>query len=226
MMAAMIELSLVQKIVVWALPLLFAITGHEVAHGWVASKLGDQTARLSGRLTLNPIKHIDLMGTIIIPLLLLSMSNFVFGWAKPVPVDARNLRHPKRDMALVAIAGPCTNLLMAVAWALIGRIGIYFLSMHHPEIGRPLLYMGSAGIIINAVLGVLNLLPFPPLDGSRVLYSVLPGRIVWRIQRLEPMGFLVLMLLWVTGVLSYILTPPVMFVIQWITQIFGLGVAI
>src|SRR5260221_14309569 len=112
----MIELSILQKIAIWALPVLFAITVHEVAHGWVASLFGDQTARLSGRLTLNPIKHIDLFGTIVVPLIMLMFSNFIFGWAKPVPVDARNLRNPRTDMVLVALAGPTANLIMALIW--------------------------------------------------------------------------------------------------------------
>lgn len=218
----MIELSLIQKIVSWALPILFAITLHEVAHGWVASKLGDPTARLMGRLTLNPIKHIDLVGTIIIPLLLLSLSNFVFGWAKPVPIDPRNFRHPRRDTALVAIAGPSANIVMALMWASIARCGIYLQATHNSWLGDPLLSMGMAGIMINAVLGVLNLLPFPPLDGSKVLYSVLPGKLVWRIQRFESLGFIVLMLLWISGALSYILAPPIIFLIELLTRTFGL----
>ena len=129
----MMELSLVQKIVVWALPILFAITIHEVAHGWIASKLGDQTARLGGRLTLNPLKHIDLTGTIIVPLLCLTLTGFVFGWAKPVPVDMRNLHHPRRDMALVAAGGPISNFIMAFIWAGFAKLGLYFLiTIHNP----------------------------------------------------------------------------------------------
>ena len=165
------ELTLVQKIAIWALPVLFAITVHEGANGWVASKFGDQTARLAGRLTLNPFKHIDLIGTIIVPLMLLMVSNFIFGWAKPVPVDARNLRHPRYHMALVAAAGPIANFLMALFWAAIAKLGINL----NAWFGVPLIYMGQAGMMINIVLGVLNCLPLPPLDGGRVLYNLLPG---------------------------------------------------
>jgi Zn-dependent protease len=219
----MIEYSIVQKIVIWALPLLFAITVHEVAHGWVASKLGDPTARLLGRLTLNPIKHIDLVGTILVPLLLLVVSAFVFGWAKPVPIDPRNFKNSRRDTALVALAGPMANFAMALVWGSIAKGGLYLLATHNVWLGDPLLQMGKAGILINAMLGVLNLIPCPPLDGSKVLYSILPGRWVWRLQRVEPLGFLLLMFVWATGFLSYLLFPPVLFFIQWIAAIFGLN---
>ncbi len=218
----MLELTLVQKIVVWSLPLLFAITIHEVAHGWIASLCGDQTARLSGRLTLNPLKHIDLMGTIVVPILFLATTGFVFGWAKPVPVDPRNLRHPRRDTAFVAAGGPLSNLAMAFIWGGIAKLGAYFLALKNPWLGIPLFNMGLAGIAINLFLCVLNLLPFPPLDGSKVLYSLLPPRMAWRLQRLEPYGFLILLLLWFTGILSYILSPA-FFLIQWVMTLFGLS---
>ena len=215
------ELSLVQKIVVWALPLLFAITVHEVAHGWVASLCGDQTARLGGRLTLNPFKHIDLMGTIIVPLVFLTTTGFVFGWAKPVPVDPRNLRNPRRDMAFVAAGGPISNFLMAFAWAGVAKVGAYYVAAHNVWLGDPLFNMGVAGIAINMFLGVLNLLPFPPLDGSKVLYSLLPPRTAYSLQRLEPYGFLILLLLWFTHVLNFILAPAY-FLIQGTMSLFGL----
>lgn len=218
----MIELSLVQKIVVWALPLLFAITLHEVAHGWVASLFGDQTARLSGRLTLNPIKHIDLMGTLIVPLLFLTTTGFVFGWAKPVPVDPRNLHHPRRDTAFVAAAGPISNFLMAFVWAGVAKIGAYYIGAHNLWLGTPIFNMGIAGIAINMFLGVLNLLPFPPLDGSKVLYSLLPPRAAYHMQQLEPYGFLILLFLWFTHLLNFILTPA-FFLIQWTMNLFGLA---
>src|SRR5579862_6022454 len=153
------ELSIIQKISVWVIPMLFAITLHEVAHGWVASWFGDQTARLSGRLSLNPIKHIDPIGTVVVPLLMLAVTNFIFGWAKPVPVDPRNLRHPRRDMAFVALAGPCSNLLMAFFWGFITKMGVILEANGNSWLGIPLSEMGSAGIMINVVLAVLNLVP-------------------------------------------------------------------
>lgn len=214
----MIELSIAQKIAIWALPVLLAITGHEVAHGWVASLCGDQTARLSGRLTLNPIKHIDPLGTIIIPLVLLMVSNFIFGWAKPVPVDARNLRNPRTDMVLVALAGPLSNLLMAILWAAVAK-----LSMNLPAwYGVPLVGMGMAGIQINIVLGILNCLPIPPLDGGRALYNLLPGKMAWYFYHLERYGFFILLILMFTGLLNYILFPPIIFLSNIIMNLFGL----
>jgi Zn-dependent protease len=199
----MFELSLVQKIAIWIVPVLLAITVHEVAHGWVASRLGDRTALMLGRLTLNPLKHVDPVGTILIPgMLLLLKTGFIFGYAKPVPVDWRNLRHPKRDMAIVAAAGPLTNLLMAIAWALLIRTA-HLLG----ESGTALVFMGVAGIFINTILMVLNLLPLPPLDGGRVLTGLLPGRWAWYFSRIEPYGFFILIGLLVTGILGIVLWP-------------------
>lgn len=200
--------DIIQRIAIWALPVLFAITVHEVAHGWVARRLGDPTAMMLGRLTLNPIKHIDPIGTIILPILMMWMSNFVFGWAKPVPVTWENLKHPKRDMALVALAGPLSNLLMAILWAVIMKIG---LSMQGTAdwLALPLLYMGGAGIYINSILLVLNLLPIPPLDGGRVLSGLLPGPWSYQLNRIEPYGLFILLALIFTGVLGSILGPPI-----------------
>src|SRR3990167_9705324 len=170
------ELTLIQKIAIWALPLIFAITLHEVAHGYMALLFGDHTAKLSRRLSLNPIKHIDPLGTVIIPLFMLLISNFIFGWAKPVPVDPRNLHHPRRDMAFIALAGPLANFIMALFWGLIAKLGLWAELAGWQWFGVPLIYMGGAGIMINIVIGVLNLVPLPPLDGGKLLSSLLPPR--------------------------------------------------
>ncbi len=205
------ELTLMQRIAVWILPVVFAITVHEVAHGWVAKKYGDHTASLLGRLTLNPIKHIDPLGTLIIPgLLLLTGTGFIFGWAKPVPVDARNFKNPLHDMAIVAFAGPLANLLMAIGWALIARLGV-MIGME--AISLPLIYTGIAGISINLVLALINLLPIPPLDGSRILTGMLPAKWAWQYNRLERFGFIILLLLLYSGILSVLLAYP-MYVAQ------------
>ncbi len=214
-------LSLVQEITIYVLPVLFAITLHEVAHGWVASKFGDQTARLAGRLTLNPFKHVDLVGTVIVPIMMLVFTGFMFGWAKPVPVDARNLRNPRRDMAFVAAAGPIANIVMAILWAGMAKLCLIFLS-DNAWIGVPLVLMGKAGVMINVVLAVLNCLPIPPLDGGRVLVSLLPPRMAWTVARIEPYSFWILVLLMVTNLLSYILFPPIIILIQLISNVFGL----
>jgi Zn-dependent protease len=215
----MLDLSLVQKIAIWVVPVLLGITVHEVAHGWIASKLGDNTAFMLGRLTLNPIKHIDPMGTILIPgMLLLLQAGFIFGYAKPVPINWKNLRHPKRDMALVAAAGPVANLLMAIGWALLLRLGVLL-----GDSGIALVYMGVAGISINGILMILNLLPLPPLDGGRVLTGLLPGPIAYKFSRIEPYGFFILIGLLVTGVLGAVLWPLISFFISMMVPVSGLS---
>ncbi|EKD53638.1 MAG: Peptidase M50 [uncultured bacterium] len=219
----MLELSLIQKVVVWALPVLFAITIHEVAHGWVASFFGDQTARLSGRLTLNPIKHIDPVGTVLLPILMLMISNFIFGWAKPVPVDSRNLHHPRRDMALVALAGPLANIVMAFCWGGIAKLGTFAIDGGNGWLGMPLTYMGGAGIMINAVLAVLNFIPLPPLDGSKMIMPFLPRRAAYYFDQLEPYGFFILILLMVTGVLNSMMMPVVFLLMNSVGGVFGLA---
>lgn len=217
------DMTIIQKIAIWAIPLVFAITIHEVAHGYVASWFGDQTARFSGRLTLNPIKHIDLFGTIIVPLLMLTVSNFIFGWAKPVPVDPRNLHHPRRDMALVALAGPLANLLMAAFWGSIAKGGIWLDQMGNSWLGVPLAYMGGAGIMLNIVLGVLNLIPLPPLDGGKILSSLLPPRLAYKLSFIEPYSFFILIILIFTGLLSGIMAPFVYLLVDLIEKVFGLA---
>lgn len=201
------ELTLLQQIAVWALPVLLAITLHEVAHGRVALAFGDPTARAMGRLSLNPLRHVDPIGTVLVPLaMLLLPGGFIFGWARPVPVNFSRLRNPRRDMMLVALAGPGANLAMALGWALVWRIGLATAG-HNPGIGLPMYYMGLAGVFINVLLAVLNLLPIPPLDGSRVLAGLLPARQAGLLMRLEPFGLVILLALLVTGVLGHVLIP-------------------
>jgi len=214
------ELTLTQRIVVWILPVIFAITVHEVAHGWVAKKRGDTTASMLGRLTLNPIKHIDWIGTILVPVVLvLSSTGFIFGWAKPVPVNDNNLRHPRVDMALVAIAGPIANLLMALIWAGIARIGV---SVELETISLPLIYMGIAGISINLVLALINLIPIPPLDGSRVLACLLPPKWAWHFNRIGSLGLIVLLVLLMTDTLSMVLGYPLYYLQQFFFSVAGI----
>lgn len=216
------ELTLLQRIAVWILPVIFAITVHEVAHGWVAKKYGDNTASMLGRLTLNPIKHIDLLGTIIIPgLLLLTFNGVIFGWAKPVPVDPRNFKNPRRDMAIVALAGPVSNMLMAVGWALVARLGVA-IGAGVETVSLPLIYTGIAGISINLVLAMINLLPIPPLDGSRILTGILPSYWAWQYNRLERFGFIILLALLYTHTLNLILDYPLYFAQQMFLSIAGL----
>jgi Zn-dependent protease len=213
----MLEITIVQKIVAWVLPVLFAITVHETAHGWMALQLGDKTAMMLGRLTLNPLKHIDPLGTILIPGLMYMMAGFMFGWAKPVPITWQNLKQPKRDMVFVAAAGPASNLIMAILWALAIRIG---LALGDP--GLALVFMGVAGIFINCILMALNLLPLPPLDGGRVMTGLLPGPLAYRFSRIEPYGFFILVGLMVTGLLGVILWPVIEFFIGLMAGISGL----
>jgi Zn-dependent protease len=202
-------IPLAQKLAIWALPVLFAITVHEAAHGFVAQRLGDNTAASLGRLTLNPLKHIDPIGTLLVPAVLLLLGGFLFGWAKPVPVNFRNLNNPKRDMAIVAIAGPAVNLLMAIGWGLLLKIAVGM----NPEAGIWLgvAYMAQAGIAINLVLMVLNMIPLPPLDGGRVAVGLLPMGPAAALSRVEPYGLVILIALMATGMLSRILEPPLAF---------------
>ncbi len=217
------ELTLIQKICIWVLPILFAITVHEFAHGWVAHLCGDATAKRLGRLTLNPIRHIDPIGTVILPITLMMLGGVVFGWAKPVPVTYENLRRPRRDMALVAIAGPLSNLLMALLWALVARFGGYLDIALDIDPAVLLVYMGHAGILMNLFLMVLNLLPIPPLDGSKVLMALLPGPLAYQLSRLEPYGMLILLALLMLNILSIILVPLAFGLYALIVILFGLA---
>jgi len=187
----------------------------------MALKLGDDTALRLGRVTLNPIPHIDIIGTVLLPLLMLTMSGFVFGWAKPVPVSWHNLHQPRRDMGLVALAGPTANLLMAIVWALTIKIS-WLLFVNGFEQAEFFLRMGEAGILINILLMILNLMPILPLDGGRILYSLLPPNMADQFGRLEPFGLIILLVLLVIGALGKILLPLINFIyeqIVWLTSI-------
>ena len=214
--------SLVETVLIYAVPIIFAITLHEAAHGYVARMFGDNTAYMLGRVTLNPIKHIDPVGTIAVPLGLLLIQKllggggFLFGWAKPVPVNFGNLHNPKSDMFWVAAAGPGANLLMALLWALALKFG--------GPIEQPgfLATMAIEGIKINVILMVLNLLPIPPLDGGRIMVSVLPNALAFRFAQIERFGFMLVILLLATGMLNIVMAPLVRASLQLIVTVFGL----
>ena len=214
-------MSLWYKILIWILPVLFAVTVHEVAHAWLACKLGDKTAHDNGRLSLNPLKHVDLFGSIVVPGTLLVVSGFVFGWAKPVPIDVQQLDHPKRDMGLVALAGPLANLLMLVLWALLMKLGLAIM-LPYPVIGAVLVYMGAAGILINAALMMLNLLPLPPLDGGRVLTSLLPSQQAIWLLKFERWGLFILFILLISGMVTKIIWPLMVFPMALVTQLLNI----
>ena len=202
--------GLIQAIALGAIPIAFAITLHEAAHGYAARFFGDPTADQAGRISLNPLRHIDPVGTVAVPLLilvtskLLGGSGILFGWAKPVPVNFGRLRNPKRDMLWVAAAGPGANLFMALFWTLLLKMALM-----SPEtyFSVPLVGMAQIGIVINVVLMLLNLFPLPPLDGGRIAISLLPGRLAWRFAMLEPYGFIILLFLLFTGILAQVLGP-------------------
>ncbi len=211
------ELNVIQKIAVMALPLIFAIVLHEVAHGWVANKLGDHTARDMGRLTLNPIPHIDLFGTIIFPVLCIVLNSPIFGYAKPVPINPYNFKNPKKDMALSSLAGPAVNILMALSFVLLLRlIGVLDGRIPQPYwnwFAVPVSYMLVYGIMINVVLAVLNLVPIPPLDGSRVAYWLLPDKQAALYYRLERFGLLIILALFYFGILGKIISPIIGYIL-------------
>ncbi len=197
------ELTIVQKIAIYAIPVIFAITVHEAAHGYAAKYFGDMTAKDAGRITLNPLKHIDVFGTIILPAMTVMLGGILFGWAKPVPVNFARLHHPKKDMLWVAAAGPGSNFAMAIFWALVMK----FAGIFPAAIGYPLGLMGEAGIAINVALMVLNLLPLPPLDGGRIAVSLLPYHLARPFAQIERYGFVILIVLLFSGLLTKILSP-------------------
>jgi len=209
----MSELPILYQIIIWSVPALFAITLHEVGHGWVAMMLGDSTAKDMGRLSINPLKHIDPVGTVVVPLIMFFVSGFIFGWAKPVPVNWNQLDNKKRDIALVALAGPFANLIMIVFWAIIAKFFIISAEQGN-TIANIFSLMALAGIVINSLLMILNLFPLPPLDGSRVVYSLLPESIASQYTKIEPYGLIILVLLLVSGILFKIIEPFISYIQQ------------
>ncbi len=212
--------SIIQTVAIMALPVIFAITLHEAAHGYAARHFGDPTAWQLGRISINPLRHIDLWGTIVIPILIVvfSQGSFLFGYAKPVPVNFGRLRHPKRDMLWVALAGPGANLAMALGWALMLRVAWELPANPYT---LPLSEMSKMGVMVNVVLMVLNLFPLPPLDGGRVAVSLLPLRLAVPFSRLERWGFPILLLLLFTGLLGAVMNPLVQAVVILIESLFG-----
>jgi Zn-dependent protease len=221
--------QVIYTIAIWAIPVLLAITLHEAAHGWVADKLGDATARNAGRISMNPLRHIDPMGTIVIPLMMILTLGIAFGAAKPVPVDPRNFRQPHLDMALVALAGPASNFIMAIFWA--GLITVSLSIVPNTVIGKILFLVGQAGVAINLILIALNLLPIPPLDGSKIVAGILPKSVLRSYLHFERYGFLVLIglvgleLMFKIPIFSgmlFLLVKPFMFVLESIFNFQGI----
>ncbi|MDR2220700.1 MAG: site-2 protease family protein [Methylobacillus sp.] len=210
-----VALNPIHKIAISAVPVIFAITAHEAAHGYVARYFGDPTAAAAERITLNPLKHIDPVGTMLVPLLTMLVGGVLFGWAKPVPVNFNRLHNPKKDMLWVAAAGPGANLVMAIFWVILSKFAPFM-----GTLSLPLMLMSMIGITINIILMVLNLLPLPPLDGGRIAVSLLPQRYAWQFAKLERFGLLILIVLLFTGILGKILKPVIDFALGVISLIF------
>jgi Zn-dependent protease len=207
------------KISIWAIPVLFAITLHEVAHGWVARYFGDRTAEMLGRLSLNPLRHIDPIGTVLVPGLLLAVGGPLFGWAKPVPVATSVLRNPRRAMVLVALAGPAANLFMAAVWCVV--LGGIARVNGNETLDGWIALMAQAGIVINVVLAVFNLLPIPPLDGGRVLMGLLPPRLSASLEKIEPVGLFIVLGLSAFGLFGWLFNPAYRVIGRIINALFG-----
>ncbi|HEY7671392.1 MAG TPA: site-2 protease family protein [Gammaproteobacteria bacterium] len=216
-------MDLALKAIAFVVPAVFAITVHEVSHGWTAKQLGDPTAHLAGRLTLNPIKHIDPIGTVLVPigLYLLTNGQMAFGWAKPVPVNFLRLRNPRRDMVVVAAAGPLSNLAMALGWAVIASLVIQF-GLLTTLPGLVVAYMAQAGILINVLLAVFNMIPIPPLDGGRVLAGLLPPQGAAILARIEPFGFVIVLVLVYAGILGAYMARPISYLLDFFHAMAGL----
>ncbi len=210
--------NFLMQVLIYAPSVIFAITLHEAAHGYVAKHFGDTTAYMLGRVTLNPLKHIDPIGTIVVPLLT-AFTGFIFGWAKPVPVNFHNLRHPKRDMLWVAAAGPGSNIVQALIWAFVAKV---LFDMQGP-VATYWFQVAEGGILVNLILAILNLFPILPLDGGRILASLLPARVSYAYQGTERFGMIILVLLIVSGVLGWLMRPVLVACITAIYALFGLS---
>lgn len=219
----MLELNTVQQIAVWVIPVVFAITLHEAAHAWVAYRLGDMTAKALGRLSFNPVRHIDPLGSVIIPLIVLVLSNFtfVFGWAKPVPISPSQFKKPRRDIALSTAAGPLSNIIMAFLWTIILKIAL-LVGDHNSMLTLFIVLSANAGININLLLAFLNLIPIPPLDGSKIVACFLPYQQALHYEKIEPYGFFILIILAMLGVLNWLILPPMRGALAALSMLFNL----